>query len=78
MSKITTENQKTFTDLTQKHWFADGQKIKVGESPLEMMSGKVKVLDVKEILNGDKSKSWKIAVDKEDKIYLLKTARELK
>jgi hypothetical protein len=76
MSKKTTE--KTFTDLTQKSWFVDGQKIKIGESLSNILSGKVEIIDTKEILDGDLSKTWKIVVDKEDKIYLLKTSRELK
>jgi len=78
MGKTLNENQKNFTDLIQKHWYADGQKIKVGNSPLEMMSGKATIIDVKEILDGDISKTWKIVVDKDDKIYLLKAAKELK
>lgn len=78
MGKTTTENQKRFTDLTQKSWFADGNKIKVGENLTSIISGKVTILEIKEFLDGDLSKTWKIVVDKEDKIYLLKTARELK
>ena len=78
MGKTLNENQKKFTDLIQKHWYTDGQKIKVGNSPLEMMSGKATIIEVKEILDGDISKTWKIVVDKDDKIYLLKAAKELK
>jgi hypothetical protein len=77
MGKKPTENQKTFTDLTQKSWFIDGQKIKIGESLTNFLSGKVDVIETKEILDGDLSKSWKIVVDKEDKIYLLKTSKKL-
>jgi hypothetical protein len=75
MSKKTTE--KTFTDFTQKSWFVDGQKIKIGENLSNILSGKVEIIDTKEILDGDLSKTWKIVVDKEDKIYLLKTSRKL-
>ena len=78
MSKKQDENQKKFTDLIQKSWITEGQKIKFGNSPLEIMSGKITVIDVKEFYDGDLSKTWKIVVDKEDRIYLLKTARELK
>jgi hypothetical protein len=78
MGKKPNENQKTFTDLTQKSWFTDGQKIKIGENLTNILSGKVQIIEVKEILDGDLSKTWKIVVDKEDKIYLLKTVRELK
>jgi hypothetical protein len=76
---VSTENQKkTFLVLTDKLWFTDGHKIKVGESMSEIMSGKVKIIDIKEILVGENYNTWKIIVDKEDKIYLLKTSRELK
>jgi hypothetical protein len=78
MGKKPNENQKTFTDLTQKSWFTDGQKIKIGENLTNILSGKVQIIEVKEILDGDLSKTWKIVVDKDDKIYLLKTVRELK
>jgi hypothetical protein len=71
-------NEKTFTDLTQKSWFADGQKIKIGESLANILSGKVEQIETKEILDGEKSKTWKIAISKDDKIYLLKASRELK
>jgi hypothetical protein len=76
---VSTENQKkTFLVLTDKLWFTDGQKIKVGESMSGIMSGEVKIIDIKEILAGENYNTWKIIVDKEDKIYLLKTSRELK
>jgi len=79
MGKNQNENQgKTFTDLTTKRWFIDGQKIKIGNSFTEINSGKVTVIEIKEFLEGDLSKTWKIAVDKEDKIYLLKKSGELK
>ena len=77
-NKLPNENQKTFFDFTQKPWISEGQKIKVGESPLEIISGKFKILDIKEVLYGDTLQTWKIIIDKKDKIYLLKSSRELK
>jgi hypothetical protein len=78
MGKKPDENQKTFFDLTTKSWFLEGQKIKIGNNLTEIMSGKVQVLEVKELLFGDVYKTWKIVIDKEDKIYLLKSCRQLK
>jgi len=78
MATKANENQKTFTVLLTKAWFVDGQKIKVGENLSEIMSGKCQIIEIKEILIGDKFKTWKIAIDKEDKILLLKTNKELK
>jgi hypothetical protein len=76
---VSTENQKkTFSDLTNKSWFTEGEKIKVGENLPELLSGKGKILEVKEILIGDVFKSWKIVIDTEEKIHLLKSSRELK
>jgi len=72
------EDQKTFTVLLTKSWFIDGQKIKVGESLSDIMSGKPQVIEFKEILIGDKFKTFKIVIDKEDKIYLMKSNKELK
>jgi len=76
--KTANENQKTYSDFTNKMWFVDNDKIKIGETMPEIMSGKVKTIDVKEILVGETYQTWKIVIDKEDKIYLLKTSRELK
>jgi len=78
MRKTPDGNQKKFTDLTQKSWFTDGNKIKIGENLSQILSGEMIVIETKEILDGDLSKTWKIVVDKEDKIYLLKSTRELK
>jgi len=78
MGKKPIENQEKFTDLLTKSWFTDGQKIKYGDSPLEIMSGKSTVIDIKKILIGEKLKTLKIVIDKEDKVYLLKSNKELK
>jgi hypothetical protein len=78
MKKNKNENQKTFTDLTTKSWFVDGQKIKVGENLSDIMSGKVLTIEVKDLFFGDTYNTWKIVTDKEDKIYLLKSCRQLK
>ena len=48
-----TEDQKTFSDLTQKPWITEGQKIKYGDNMSDFISGKVKVIDIKEFLFGD-------------------------
>ena len=77
-NKQPNENQKVFFDFTQKTWITDGQKIKIGENPLDIISGKTKTLDVKEILFGDTFQTWKIVIDREDKTYLLKSSKELK
>jgi len=78
--KVQSENVKTYSDLTNKSWyFADKEsKIKIGNNFSEIQEGKVSVIEVKEILFGQNFQTWKIVIDKEDKIYLLKTSRELK
>jgi hypothetical protein len=73
-----TENQKTFSDLTIKSWFKDGNNIKVGESFQKIVKGECLTLEVKEILYGDPSKTWIIVITKDEKVYLLKSSRELK
>jgi hypothetical protein len=73
-----TENQKTFSDLTLKSWFMDKTNIKVGESFSKMMSGESLTLDVKEILFGSPYKTWIVVITKDEKVYLLKSSRELK
>ena len=78
MTKKKTENGKTFSDLTNKSWFMDGDNIKVGDSFQKIMSGESKTIEVKEILYGEQFQTWRIVVDKTDRIYLLKTSRELK
>ena len=78
MTKKKIENGKTFSDLTNKSWFMDGDNIKVGDSFQKIMAGESKTLEVKEILFGEHFQTWKIVVDKTDKIHLLKTSRELK
>ena len=78
MSKKKNENEKTFSDLTNKSWFKDGDNIKVGDSFPKIMSGDSQTIIVKEVLIGEFFQTWKLIIDKEDKIYLLKTSRELK
>ena len=72
------DNLKTFSDFTQKSWITENDKIKVGDTPLEIMSGKFQIIEVKEILFGDTFQTWKIVIDMDDKTYLLKSSRELK
>ena len=62
MKKVKNENQKTFLDLTRNLWFTDGQQIKVGENLSEIMSGKSKVFEIKEVFFGDNFQTWKIIV----------------
>jgi hypothetical protein len=78
MAKKKIENQKTFSDFTNKSWFMDKDNVKVGESISKILAGESQTLEVKDILFGDKFQTWKIVIDKTDKIYLLKTSRELK
>jgi len=78
MSKKKTENEKTFSDLTHKSWFKNGDAVKVGDSMANIMNGEVQSIEVKEIFVGDEFRTWKIVIDREDKIHLLKTSRELK
>jgi hypothetical protein len=79
MKKKPDENVKTFSDLTVKSWFIDkDNNIKVGDSFPQILAGESQTLDVKEIFHGNPYGTWKIVVTKDDKIYLLKTSRELK
>jgi len=72
------DSQKTFLVLTDKMWFTDKNKIKVGKSMSEILSGETQTIDIKEILVGENYKTWTIVIDMEDKYYLLKTSKELK
>jgi hypothetical protein len=73
------ENIKTFSDFQVKSWFLDENKnIKVGDNISKIMSGDCLTLEVKEVLHGDPYKTFRIVIDKDDKVYLLKTSRELK
>ena len=72
------ENEKTFLDLTNKSWFKDGENIKVGDNFPKIISGESQSLEVREVLFGNPFQTWIIVIDKEDKIYLLKSSRELK
>lgn len=76
--KIENDSQKTFSDFTNRLWFTDGEKIKVGESLQKIMTGDFISLDVKEVFIGDTYQTWKIIITVDDKIYLLKKSRELK
>ena len=78
MSKKKVENVKTFSDFTNKSWFMDGDNIKVGESISKILAGECQTLEVKDILFGEQFQTWRIVIDKTDKIYLLKSSRELK
>ncbi|GHU61043.1 hypothetical protein FACS189445_2550 [Spirochaetia bacterium] len=73
------ENVKTFSDFQIKSWFVDENKnIKVGDNLSKIMSGECETLEIKEVLHGEPYKTWKIVITTDDKIYLLKTSRELK
>ena len=78
MSKKKIENENTFSDLTVKSWFKDGENIKVGDNFPKIMSGEFQIIEVKEILSGSQYQTWKIVINKNDKIHLLKSSRELK
>jgi len=77
-NKTETENEKTFSDFTNKSWFKDGDIIKVGDSFPDIMKGGCETIEVKEVLSGEQYRTWKIAIDKEGKIHLLKSSRELR
>jgi len=76
--KTETESGRTFSDLTTKSWFKDGDVIKVGGSLTQIMADEFQRVEVKEIFASDTFRTWKIVIDKADKIYLLKSSRELK
>ena len=78
VTTTTTENQKTFSDFTNKSWFREGTNIKVGDSFQKIMSNEFFILEVKEEFIGEHHQTWKIVVTTDDKIHLLKTSRELK
>ena len=77
-NKKLTEERKTFDDLTSKSWFIDSGNIKVGDSASKIMRGECIVLEVKEVVYGRLSNTWRIVITKDDKFHLLKSARELK
>jgi hypothetical protein len=76
--KTVNENERSFSDLTNKSWFMDGENIRIGENLSKIMTGESVSLIVKEILPGNPYQTWKIVIDKNDKIHLLKSSRELK
>ena len=78
MAKKQNESEKTFSDLTNKSWFKDGDTIKVGDSLTQIMTNEFQSVEVKDIFVGDTFRTWKIVIDKADKIYLLKSSRELR
>ena len=78
MTKKKIENQKTFSYLTNKSWFKDGDNIKVGENFSKIMNNEFETIEVKEVLFGNQYQTWNIVIDKTDKIHLLKSSRELK
>jgi len=78
MTRKKTVDGKTFSDLTNKSWFKDGDNIKVGDSFSKMLAGESKLLEVKDVLNGEQFQTWQIVIAKDEKIYLLKSSRELK
>ena len=78
MKKIKNEDQKTSMDFSNKSWFMDNNNIKIGESFQKIMSGESQTLDINEILVGDPFQTFKIVLTKDEKIYLLKSSRELK
>ena len=78
--KIENENVRKFSDFSNKSWLVenDGQTINVAESALKLMKGESSKIEVKEILHGDPWQTWRIIIDQNDKLFLLKTSRELK
>jgi len=76
--KVQPENVKTFSDLTNKSWFKDGDSIKVGDSFQKIMAGEFEALEVKETLVGNQFQTWIVVITKDDKIHILKSSKELK
>jgi len=76
--KIQNENEKTFSDFTNLSWYKEDDTIKIGKSFPDIMKGDFQTIIVKEIFTGNQYQTWKIVIDKEDLIYLLKTSKELK
>jgi hypothetical protein len=74
------ENDKTFFDWTNKSWIIENENkvIKTGDTALKIMSGESQTIEIKEVLYGDQYKTWILVIDTADKIYLLKTSKELK
>ena len=76
--KTVNENENTFSDLTNLSWFREGDTVKVGENFPKIMKGEFHTIEIKEILSGSQYQTWKIVIDKNDKVHLLKSSRELK
>jgi hypothetical protein len=72
------ENVKTFFDWAWKSWIKEDNTIKSGKTALKVMKGECDNIEVKDILYGDQYKTWILVIDTSDKIYLLKTSKELK
>jgi len=77
-NQVEVEDEKMFSDLTNKSWFPKGNDILFGDNFSSIHEGNFQTLEVKEILEGQPFHTWKIVITVEDKIYLLKTSRELK
>jgi hypothetical protein len=72
------ENIKMFSDFQNKSWIQDDKTIKIGDSASKIMTGESQALEIKEVLHGNPYKTFRIVITTDDKIYLLKTSRELK
>ena len=76
--KITDESIKKFSDLSNKAWITEDDTIKVGDSALKVMKGESETIAVKEIFYGEPWQTFRIIIDQHDKVFMLKTSRELK
>jgi hypothetical protein len=78
--KVDGENVKKFSDFSNQSWIieTDGKIINVADSALKLMKGEGDKIEVKDILHGDPWQTWRLVIDNNDKLYLLKTSRELK
>jgi hypothetical protein len=76
--KINDDNLKKFSDYSNKSWVIEDKTIKTGDSALKIMSGVVETIEVKDILYGDPWQTFCIVIDQNEKVFLLKTSRELK
>jgi hypothetical protein len=78
--KLTDENVKKFSDFSNKSWIMenDSNLISIGETALKLMKGESTKIEIKEMYFGDPWQTFKIIVDQNDQLFLVKTSRELK
>jgi hypothetical protein len=78
MTKKKPENVNTFSDWANRSWIIEDKTIKTGDTALKVMKGECETIQIKDILYGDQYRTWILVIDTSEKIYLLKTSKELK